>query len=97
MSQTESQEDESTANEDIPDEHDVSRRMVLAGAAGLAAAGASGYLVGNTTAQTADPVGEVGTSSNPYLIAFVDRMHFVARSSDPSSPADGTIWYNPGA
>jgi len=69
---------------------ETSRRALLA-AIGVAGAGASGYFVG--TAEAATPSGEVGTPSNPYLRAYVDRMVWIGRTSDPSSPDDGTVWY----
>lgn len=76
-----------------PDEAEVStsRRALIASAAGIAAAGAGGHLLGSASAQT--PAGEIGTASNPYLRAYVDRKVFNNRTSDPSSPADGTQWY----
>lgn len=68
----------------------VSRRNVLVGIAGLGAAGA--FSAGRASAQSA-PSGEIGTSSNPYLRAYVNRKVFTGRTSDPSSPSDGTQWY----
>lgn len=69
----------------------ASRRALIASAAGIAAAGAGGHLLGSASAQT--PAGEIGTASNPYVRAYVDRKVFNNRTSDPSSPADGTQWY----
>lgn len=67
----------------------TTRRALLA-AIGIAGAGAAGYGVGTVEAAAS---GEVGTSTNPYLRAYVDRMVWVGRTSDPSSPDDGTVWY----
>lgn len=76
----------------MDDDHadSVKRRAVLTGLAGLGAAGV--FAAGNATAQ-ATPSGEIGTASNPYLRAYVNRKVFTARTSDPSSPDDGTQWY----
>lgn len=80
---------------DTDDETDASdsrtRRNVLVGLAGLGAAGVFG--AGRASAQ-ASASGEVGTPSNPYLRAYIDTVNFTARTTDPSSPADGTLWYN---
>jgi len=75
---------------DDDDADSVKRRAVLTGLAGLGAAGV--FAAGNATAQTT-PSGEIGTPSNPYLRAYIDRKVFVARTSDPSAPQDGTQWY----
>jgi len=72
------------------DETDRTRRNVLVGIAGLGAAGLFG--AGRASAQSA-PEGEIGTSSNPYLRAWIDRQVYLGRTSDPSSPDDGTSWY----
>ena len=76
--------------DDNSDETDSTRRGLLVGVAGLGAAGLFG--AGRASAESA-PEGEVGRESNPYLRAHVDRVRFVGRTSDPSSPADGTGWY----
>lgn len=72
------------------DETERTRRNVLVGVAGLGAAGLFG--AGRASAQST-PDGEVGTSSNPYVRAYIDRKVFTNRTSDPSTPADGTQWY----
>jgi len=71
-------------------ETERTRRNVLVGVAGLGAAGLFG--AGRASAQST-PDGEIGTSSNPYLRAYIDRKVFTNRTSDPSTPADGTQWY----
>jgi len=94
---------ESTTNADAPpDEREapyltaVSRRQ-LTKAAGIALAGAvGGAAVASQTAEAA-PAGEIGTSSNPLLQTHVDRLVLNERTSDPSSPADGELWYNSSA
>lgn len=80
-------------DESSPDE--MSRRQVLAAAAGAAAVGAAGYVTGTetATAQSA-PAGQIGTLSDPLLVAYVDHIVFNPRTSDPSSPSDGMAWYN---
>jgi len=62
------------------------RRAALA--AVLSTVGLAG-LTGQVSAQS----GNVGTSSNPYQTAYVDTLTFVGRTSDPSSPSDGQMWY----
>jgi len=54
----------------------------------VSAVGLAG-LTGNVSAQS----GNVGTSSNPYQTAYLDTLTFVGRTSDPSSPVEGQIWY----
>jgi hypothetical protein len=78
-------------DETTDDETDRTRRNVLVSVAGLGALGL-GFGAGQASGQSA-PDGEIGTSSNPYLRAWIDRQVFVGRTSDPSSPADGTMWY----
>jgi len=85
-----------------PDERDapfltgVSRRQVTK-AAGIALAGAvGGAAVASQTAEAA-PAGEIGTSLSPLLQTHVDRLVLNERTSDPSSPADGELWYNSSA
>ena len=80
--------------DDTQDEEEtggVSRRDVVAGA-GLAAATSAGYFLGVGSA-AASPSGEIGTASNPYQRAFIDRQRYVGRTSDVSSPDDGMTWY----
>lgn len=72
------------------EEQDETTRRALLAAIGIAGAGAAGYGVGNAEAAAS---GEVGTPTNPYLRAYVDRMVWIGRTSDPSSPDDGTVWY----
>jgi len=50
------------------------------------------FSAGRATAQSA-PEGDIGTSSNPYLRAWIDRQVYVGRTSDPDSPSDGSSWY----
>lgn len=72
-----------------------SRRSVIAAAAGIAAAGAMGvYATGRASAA---PSGTFPISGeDPLLKIRADRVRLVPRTSDPSSPADGTEWYNSG-
>lgn len=72
------------------------RRQVLASAAGIASAGAAGYLLGTESVQAA-PSGEAGTQSEPLLRTWNDSCVLVERTSDVSSPADGEMWYNSSA
>lgn len=75
-------------------EHEVTRRQVLAAATGAAAAGAAGYVTGTETGSAQSASGQVGTLTDPYLRVNVDRLVLVPRTSDPSSPEDGSAWYN---
>ena len=72
------------------DDESIGRRAMLTGIAGLGAAGL--FSAGRVSAQS-DPENEIGTAENPYLRAYIDRQLFVGRTSDPSSPEDGTMWY----
>lgn len=64
----------------------VSRRAMITSAAGLG-------LVALSSSSASAQSGDVGTSANPYLKAYIDRKVYVGRTSDPSSPSDGTEWY----
>lgn len=69
------------------------RRDVIAsiiGGAGLYA------LLGKAQAQTTGS-GEIASQANPALRVYVERVHFVDLGSDPSSPTDGSMWYNSNA
>lgn len=70
----------------------VSRRTLLARGAGLAAAGAAGiYAVsGSGSAATSGTFPESGDDALEKIRA--DRIRFVPRSDDPSSPDGGTMW-----
>jgi len=81
---------ETTDTNDTDEEHSTARRAVLTGLAGLGAAGVFG--AGRASAQST-PEGQVGTDTNPYLVAHMERLQFSARTSDPSSPSDGLVWY----
>jgi len=73
-------------------ESGYSRRSVLAAAAGLAGAGAAGlYSVGIASAA---PSGTFPASGDdPLLKIRADRVRLVPRTSDPSGPDDGVMWY----
>lgn len=72
-------------------ESTMSRRMLIAG---IGVAAVSGFGAGQASAQTAEPEGRVGSLANPYEIAFIERIVFTQRTTEPSSPEDGTIVYN---
>ena len=73
----------------------VSRRGVLRG--GLTVAGLA------TLLYASDPVAAAPTgtfpeeTSDPLLKVRADRLRLVPRTSDPSSPDDGTMWFNESA
>jgi len=73
---------------------ELTRRKSIASAAGLTAAGAAGFIFASGSA-TADPSGTFPVpSDDPLLKIRADRVRLVPRTSDPSSPDDGTEWYN---
>lgn len=84
-------------SESASGEQEMSRRAVLATAVGIAGAGAAGHLTGRAAADDGSASGTIGTASNPAMRVYVDTYHFHERTSDPSSPSDGTIWYNSSA
>ena len=79
------------------DSHDSSRRTdsrrsFLAKAAGIAAAGALGIYA--TDSVQAAPAGTFpAVTDDPLLKIRADRVRFIGRTSDPSAPDDGTMWY----
>jgi len=79
--------------ENTDSEIDDERRRVLTTAAAIAGAGAVGVYVGSETAAAA-PTGTFPESADdPLLKIRGDRVRLVGRTSDPSSPTDGTMWY----
>lgn len=82
--------DDETKTEDCTDSenNETSRRAFLTGIVGLGAAGLFG--AGRASAQSA-PSGTVGTPTNPYLVAYVDRVNMQPRTSNPSSAEEGTM------
>lgn len=72
------------------------RRDFVVGGAALLAGGALVATSGTAAAQ-ATPGGNVGSASNPALKVYTDVFHFNERTSDPSSPEDGEMWYNSSA
>ncbi|QLD84610.1 hypothetical protein HWV23_02705 [Natronomonas halophila] len=83
--------DDSPTNDD-PDE--LSRRRVLAGAAGIAAAGAAGFYAGAETVEAAPQGVFPVESDDPLEKLRADRIRLVPRTTDPSSPDAGELWYN---
>lgn len=75
---------------DTNEEATSNRRRILTGIVGLGLV--SSFGAGRVTAESA-PEGTVGTASNPYLTAYLDRVDLVGRTSDPSDADDGTIFY----
>lgn len=76
--------------------HDPSTtRRALLTAIGIAGAGAAGHLTGRASAA---PTGTwPAAGDDPLLKLRADRLRLVPRTSDPSSPDDGTLWYYGGA
>ena len=81
------QQKSDTESERSIDTSTVSRRAMLTGVAGV---GAAGLFASTASAQAS---GGVGTASNPYLKAYLDRRVWVGRTSEPSSPSEGTEWF----
>jgi hypothetical protein len=79
-----------TDDDNSDDDNSIERRGLLAGLAGLGAAGV--FATGRASAQST-PDGELGTTATPDLRAHVDRIRFVPRTSDVSTAPDGTIWF----
>lgn len=76
------------------EQREMSRRAVLATAVGIAGAGAAGHLSGRAAASDGSASGQIGTAAKPALRVYVDTFHFHERTTDPSSPANGSMWYN---
>ena len=92
---TENTDQEVTDSEET-DAIEFGRRRLLA-ASGLAAAGAAGYLSGRASAQSSPSGTFPASGSDPLLKIRADRVRLVPRSSDPSNPDDGELWYNDSA
>jgi hypothetical protein len=76
------------------DDESTTRRALL-GAMTAAGIGATSYFAGRASAA---PTGTFPASTDdPLLKLRADRLRLVPRTSDPSSPDDGTLWYNGGA
>jgi hypothetical protein len=81
-------------NTNTDDDASTTRRALLAATA-AAGLGASGHFVGSARAAPTGTWPEA--TDDPLLKLRADRVRLVPRSSDPSSPDDGTVWYNGGA
>lgn len=71
----------------------TTRRTVLGSVAGSVGL----YLTLGTAAGQTTGSGEIASQANPALRVYVNRVHFVDLGSAPSSPPDGTMWYNSNA
>lgn len=75
------------------------RRDVLVGGTALLAGGA--LVVGGSGGAAAShgggTSGDIASAATPALHVFVDTFHFHERTTDPSSPSNGTMWYNSSA
>lgn len=71
----------------------TTRRSVLGSIVG----GVALYgVLGKASAQTTG-TGEIASQANPALRVYVNRVHFVDLGSEPSSPGDGSMYYNSNA
>ena len=77
-----------------PEHDNTDRRSVVKATLLAAAASIVGFGAGASTTAAQEPSGDVGTAATPFDRAHVNIMSFVARTSDPSDPDDGTMWYN---
>lgn len=85
-------ENERLRNEQETEDSGVSRRSILSHAAAIAGAGAIS-LTAATGSAAAAPAGTFPASTEPALLRLrVDRLRYIPRSSDPSSPNGGTTW-----
>lgn len=74
------------------DDSDHSRRRVLAGLVGAAAAGAMGVTVFPGPAAAATPRGTYPAEyDDPLLKIRVDRVRYLTRSSKPPTPSSGRV------
>lgn len=78
---------------DDTEEIETRRRELLTSAAAIAGAGAIGAYVGTTNSEAA-PTGTFPESTDDALLKIrADRVRWIGRTSDPSSPNDGVSWY----
>jgi hypothetical protein len=70
------------------------RRGVLAA---IMAGGAYALGWASNAVAAATPAGDVASASDPAEYVYTDKVNFNPRTSDPSSPDDGTMWYNESA
>jgi len=77
-------------------QEDVDRREVLA-ALGIATAGAAGFYGGSETARAAPSGTFPQSSDDPLKKIRANQIRLVPRSSDPSDPDNGVMWYNDSA
>lgn len=77
--------------DELNDRDGVSRRSVLAKAAGAAAAGAVGLYatIGSVAAAPSGTYPEI--SDDPFLKLRADRTRYIARTTEPSTPPSGTV------
>jgi len=85
--------DSTTDDPDSKETALIDRRDILVSAAAMAGAGSLGVVVGSSGVAAA-PTGTFPASSDdPLLKIRADRIRLIGRTSDPSTPDDGTIWY----
>lgn len=74
----------------------LTRRQFILATGYLAMGATLGGAVVQALAETAsaDPSGQRGTASDPLELVYTDQLVLHERTSDPSSPANGTLWYN---
>ena len=82
-------------DQDSDDGSDMTRRAILGGTVALL--GTGGWLAYAVERAKAAAAGVIGTSTNPYTRAYVTTVNFEDLGADPSSPDDGTMWYNSNA
>jgi len=79
-------------NTNTNDEEASTTRRALLAATAAAGVGASGFFAGRASAA---PTGTFPAATDDALLKLrADRLRLVPRTSDPSSPDNGTLWYN---
>lgn len=79
-----------TEDTNTNDEEASTTRRALLAATAAAGVGASGVFAGRVSAA---PTGTFpATTDDPLLKIRADRIRFIPRTSDPSSPDGGTMW-----
>jgi len=68
-----------------------SRRRVLAGMAGVAAAGAMGLTAFSGSAAAAPSGTYPVETDDPFFKLRLDRLRYIARDSTPSTPSSGRV------
>jgi nitrous oxide reductase len=80
------------AREQYERQQSATRRQLLRASA-VAGAGAISLTAATGSASAQSGTLQATSSGDPLLKIRADQMVLTGRTSDPSSPADGTLWY----